>query len=161
MIFMEIEKRPRIEAVKEVFERWRIENPDRHTTPLAIRQMVVDLIGEYSLSRICRDLNLTMSNVKKWKMRLAEDRAFFESGGGATQIVSQPEPEKPPAVMSAKEFEAASPEVTFLELGNIVGGSSQTIIEWKKANGESMRLVGSMSSKQVELLVQRFLSSHR
>jgi hypothetical protein len=97
---MEIEKRSRIEEVKEVFERWRIENPGRHATPPAIRQMIVDLIGEYSLSRICRDLNLTMSNVKKWKVRLAEYRAFFESGGGATEIVSQVE--KSPPVMNAK-----------------------------------------------------------
>lgn len=156
---MEIEKRSRIEEVKEVFERWRIENPDRHTTPLAIRQMVVDLIGPYSLSRICRDLNLTMSNVKKWKVRLAEDRAFFESSGGATEIVSQSK--KPPPVMNAKEREPTGPEVTFLELGSIVGGSSQTTIEWKKSNGESMRLVGAMSAKQVELLVHRFLSPHR
>jgi hypothetical protein len=159
MIFMEIEKRSRIEEVKEVFERWRIENPGRHATPLAIRQMVVDLIGEYSLTRICRDLNLTMSNVKKWKVRLAEDRVFFESSGSATEIVSQPE--KPPPVMSAKEREPASPEVTFLELGNIIGGSSQTTIEWRRSNGESMRLVSVMSPKQVELLVQRFLSPHR
>ena len=67
------------------------------------------------------------------------------TAAGATEIISQPE--KPPLVTSAKEREPANPEVTFLELGNIVGASSQTTIEWKRSNGESMRLVGAMSAK--------------
>lgn len=159
MIFMGNENRTKIEEVKEIFERWRIENPGRHATPLAIRQMVVELIGEYSLTRICRELKLTMSNVKKWRVKLAEDRAFFEANGASTEIVSQPTGPSP--VIQVREREPAPPGVTFVEIGNIVGSHHQTTIEWKRANGESMRLVGAMSAKQVELLVQRFLSGQR
>jgi len=77
----------KIEEVKEMFDRWRSQKPGRRAVPIAMRQMVVDLIGEYTLTRICRDLNLTMSNVKKWKVRLAEDRAFLASGVGGTEMV--------------------------------------------------------------------------
>lgn len=156
---MEIEKRSRIEEVREVFERWRMENPGRHATPVAIRQKIVDLIGEYSLSRICREFNLSMSNVKKWKTRLSEERAFFESSAPTTE--NMPASERPIPELKTKEEKLTSPEVTFLELGNIVGGSGPTTIEWRKVNGDSMRLVGAMSSKQIELLVSKFMSHQR
>jgi hypothetical protein len=78
----------KIEEVKEIFDRWRNQERGR-AMPQAMRQMVVDLIGEYTLTRICRELNLTMSNVKKWKVKLAEDRAFLQSGTRSTEIVVQ------------------------------------------------------------------------
>ena len=159
MIFMGSENRSGIEEVKKILERWRIENPGRHSTPLAIRQMVVDLIGEYTLTRICREFNLTLSNVKKWKVRLAEDRAFFESSGNHLETGSQLKSSLP--AIKEENGESMSPGVTFLELGNIVGSSQQTTIEWRRTNGESMRLVGAMSAKQVEILVQQFLSNQR
>jgi hypothetical protein len=159
MFGMGNENRSRIDEVKEIFERWRTEKPDRHVVPLPMRQMVLDLIGEYTMTRICRELNLTPSNVKKWKVKLAEDRAFFESTGEtSSEIISRPEVSP---TVNVKESEPASPAFGFLELGNIVGSSSQTTIEWRRSNGETMRLVGSLSAKQVEVLVQRFLSHPR
>ena len=153
------ENRTKIDEVRELVERWRTQNPGRHSTPLAIRQMVVDLIGEYSLTRICRELNLTMSNVKKWKVRLAEDRAFFESSGVSSEVVSHPKEQS--TVINVEEREPLGPGVTFLELGNIAGSSHQMTLEWRRTNGESMRLVGAVGAEQVEVLVQQFLSNAR
>jgi hypothetical protein len=139
MIFTGNENRTKIEEVKEIYDRWRIEKPGRRAVPLAMRQMVVGLIGEYSLTRICRELNLTMSNVKKWKVRLAEDQAFFESSGGSTEIISQPQAPLP--AIDVTEKKPVSAEVTFLELGNIVGSSSQTrqLKSWKKIESQVLR----------------------
>ncbi len=76
----------KIEEVKEIFDRWRSQKPGRRSVPIAMRQMVVDLIGEYTLTRICRDLNLTMSNAGEVDAVLAEDRAFLASGVGGTEM---------------------------------------------------------------------------
>jgi hypothetical protein len=127
-------------SVVNSYSRWKSKRVGQSHAPMRIKNMVVSLLPKHPITKICSDLGISYSTVKKWA------DSFPATKYSGTKAVAK---------LSKK-----SSKPDFLEVTNVIPLSSPTEevkFEFRKPSGEKLIISGQLSPAMAESLARAFL----
>ena len=127
-------------SVANSYARWKSTRVGQSHAPTRIKNMVVSLLPKYPITKICSDLGISYSTVKKWADNVPETKY-----SGTKSI----------AKLSEK-----SSKPDFIEVTNVLPLSSpaeEVKFEFRKPSGEKLIISGQLSPAMAESLARAFL----